>query len=354
MGKRKRPYEAVGPTGMRYRLFGRTGWYISVVAGNESFPAPVAERAMMLGVNYWHKAQGIRHLPELIRKHNARKWTMVEFCIDPGKSKAQIVSNFKRRMSALGYEYVDWFKMHVRWDDTLFEAFQDLKGEGLVRWLSVSFHAKPQDVRRYVDSGAIDAVQIMVNPTSGREVRELCSHCLKKGVGVIAMKTMAGGPRRWAKDPRLVKALKKHFPDIKSIPQAIVKFVLSIPGVSSVVVACRNFDQLRDTVLGAGMKLTATERRGLEALGAALRAEFCELCGECELACPKGLPVREILRMELYLVAYEDRRAALEVYKSLPRRARPEVCDLCGLCETRCPRGIPVVERIRAVIEALV
>ena len=338
---------------MRYRLFGRTGWYISVIAGNESFPAPVADRAMGLGVNYWHKAQGIRHLPELIRKHNARRWTMVEFCIDPGKPKAQIVANFKSRMRALGYDYVDWFKMHVRWNDTLFEAFQDLKREGLVRWLSVSFHARPQEVRRYVDAGAIDAVQIMVNPTSSREVIDLCAHCLKKGVGVIAMKTMAGGPKRWAKNQRLMQVLRQHFLDLKSVPRAIVKFVLSIPGVSSVVVACKNLDQLRDAISGAGMRLAAMERRGLEALGAALRSEFCQLCGECERLCPKGLPIREFMRMELYLSAYGDRRTAWEVYKSLPRWKRPEACDFCGLCERACPRGISVAERTRAISEAL-
>jgi hypothetical protein len=33
----RQPYEITGSTGMRYRLLGSTGQYISVIAGNESF-----------------------------------------------------------------------------------------------------------------------------------------------------------------------------------------------------------------------------------------------------------------------------------------------------------------------------
>ena len=51
----QKPYEIRGPNGMRLRLFGRTGRYISVIAGNETFPTPVADKAIALGINYWHK-----------------------------------------------------------------------------------------------------------------------------------------------------------------------------------------------------------------------------------------------------------------------------------------------------------
>ena len=277
---------------------------------------------------------------------------MVEFCIDP-KPADQAEREFKSALRRLGYSHVEWFKMHIRWDDRLLEAFRRLKQQGLVRWLSVSFHASPEVIKRHVDSGLIDQIQISLNPTSSKSVLDLCAYCKSKGVAVIAMKTMAGGPGRWRRNPRLMRVLKQYFPNIRSIPQAIVKFVLSIPGVSSVVVACKNLEQLRDVMAGAGLRLTAEERRGLEVLGAAMRSEFCQLCGECEPACPRGLPVREFMRMELYLTAYGDRDAAYEVYKSLPRWMRPEACDGCGLCERACPQGVSVVERIRAVLRGM-
>jgi len=337
-------YEIEGTTGMRYRLFGRTNQYISVIAGNETFPPPVIDKAIRIGVNYWHKARG-RELSNLIRKHKVRKSVMVEFCLD-NKPREELLRKFKNNMRRLGYDYVDFYKMHIRYSDEAVEAFQQLKKEGLVKFLSASLHESPKNVRRIVDKGVLDAIQIMINPLSGEEVKKLCAYCKEKGIGVIAMKTMVGGPKKWKSNRKLMERLKKFLPNTQDIARAIVKYVLSIEGVSAVVVACRNIEQFQDAVLASGMKLSSAERKGLEIFASEMRGEFCQMCGLCEEVCPKGIQIRELMRAELYLTTYEEPDRAWEVYSSIPPWRRAEMCDRCGICEESCPYGIPVVQRI--------
>jgi predicted aldo/keto reductase-like oxidoreductase len=216
-------------------------------------------------------------------------------------------------------------------------------------------------VKQIVDKGVLDAIQIMINPLftfwsgeyAGAKVRDLCAHCKEKGVGVVAMKTMVGGTKKWESNPALFDRLKKYFPNARNVARAIVKDVLSMDGVSAVGVACRDIQQFQDAVSAVGRKLSSTEREGLEVFASAMRSEFCQMCGRCEMSCPQGVPIREMMRAELYLTAYDDPDSARKVYMSVPRWRRPERCDGCSRCESSCPNGVRVGQNLRR-LQALV
>ncbi len=365
-----KPYEVRGPSGLRLRRFGKTGRYVSVIAGNETLPTPVAQRALQLGVNYWHKAGEIggtaarrpADLSEMLEKRNARKSVLIDFAhgnplVEQDKDK--LVAEFKEAMRRCGFDFVDFYKMHGGYTREDVAAFEDLKQQGLVGALAASLHDAPEIVKEIVDFESLDAIQIPINRPmvfwsdrrSGGRLRELCAYCKQKGVGVIGMKTLAGGPTRWQANHRLIARLKKFFPDTKSLAKAIIKDVLTIDGLSSLVVMCQTEQQLREAVDASGGQLADSERRGLDVFAAGMRSEFCQMCGRCQQACPQGVAVRDVLRAELHFAAYADRAGASQIYRAVPRYRRASACDGCEQCARACPNGIPIVRRIRQVGE---
>jgi hypothetical protein len=356
---------------MRYRLFGRTGRYISVIAGNEIFPLDVTRKALDCGINFWHKTNGCEYpatrkpheLSDGLRKKKRRKAVMVEFSHgdEPGITRDKLIAEFKDALVRFRFDSVDFYKMHGIYSEEGVAAFKELKQQGLVRHLAASLHYTLDEIKAFVDRGDLDAIQIMINSPmivwsrseSGQDLRKLCAHCKKKSIGVIGMKTMVGGPRGWRFMKATVKQLKEYFPDTKSIAQAIVKDVLSIDGLSSCVIACRTMRQFSDTVGALSLKLSARERKGLDLFAAAVRGQFCQSCGHCEKTCPQRIPVAQLMRAELYRTAYDDPDRAWKVCRSLPASRNPNACSGCARCEQVCPHGIPIVRRLSSLRDFL-
>ena len=77
------------------------------------------------------------------------------------------------------------------------------------------------------------------------------------------------------------------------------------------------------------------------------------MCRQCVQTCPRGIPVSEILRYDLYLTCYKQPREARRLYRDLPREQRASACDNCGACEKTCRQKLPVMERLQAAHQRL-
>ena len=123
--------------------------------------------------------------------------------------------------------------------------------------------------------------------TSG--VGKVLAFAKERGVGVVAMKTMAGVPR---------EHLGANLGEGVSLPQAKLKWVLEDDSVSAVITEMDTFDKLEENLAVSGKPLSSAESEFLMRYVEAAGRDVCRLCGTCLPGCPSGIPISDVLRRE--------------------------------------------------------
>jgi predicted aldo/keto reductase-like oxidoreductase len=144
------------------------------------------------------------------------------------------------------------------------------------------------------------------------------------GLGVVAMKTMAG-----AKDINIPAALKWVFQN-KNIHT-------SIPGFTA-------FDEL-DVCLACATEpqLTGDEESYLAQADVA-PSLYCQQCNSCTSQCTKHLPIPDLMRAYMYNYGYHYPAEARTLVASLHLPSNP--CASCTSCKVKCTNGFAVAEKV--------
>jgi hypothetical protein len=70
------------------------------------------------------------------------------------------------------------------------------------------------------------------------------------------------------------------------------------------------------------------------------------MCGDCDGACSKGLPVADLIRYVSYAEGYGEFAMAREQYLDLPQHLQNVRCGDCSDCTVSCRHGVNVVGRV--------
>ncbi len=118
-------------------------------------------------------------------------------------------------------------------------------------------------------------------------------------------------------------------------------------------------DEIDENVRAGSVEgpLTATEQGLIDEIRrrtSALGERFCTSCGYC-LPCPQEVNIPGIFRLWNLQRGYgNDAYSRLEYQKLCEQRhwadfpgASAEHCVECGLCETKCPEGLPVMADLK-------
>ncbi len=335
---------------MEYRYLGPSRAGVSVIGGNETYKPEIMAEALKYGVNYWHKAGGLPHWPDVFARSGVKRSTqIIEICMDDAPVE-QLVQRFKAALRRLRQDYVEVYKMHMRPSENHLEAFEQLRQQGLVKLLALSQHdLGDAAAAELVQRKLVDHVQVMLNPAPNQTRDKFVQLCRQAGVGVMAMKVKMGGPKRWQRileNQQLRRRLQPYLPNEKAISQALIKWALAQPGVVCVQTAMSSVEQFREDVKAGLKPMTEGEAVGVGILREALVGHACAQCGRCEEACPNGLAIADMQRAHMYATAYEDLELAERTVARIPRAQRAEMCEGCGACEQVCPMGLPIRQRL--------
>jgi hypothetical protein len=225
-------------------------------------------------------------------------------------------------------------------DEPMLAAFDELRKEGKVRYLAVSSHG-PYHMERLltdaVESGRFDYIMPAFNFLKFPKMPDVLRLAAAKGVGVVAMKTLAG-----ARDAG-VAATEVPF------EQAAFKWVLKHPEVAGLVVTIKRVSDLDLFLPASGQPFTALDQQALDRYAALYGADYCRTgCSACEPACPLGVPIASVLRFQMYFSDYGDQKRAMQEYAALERGA--DACAACPAepCVGACPHGLPVAAKLMA------
>jgi predicted aldo/keto reductase-like oxidoreductase len=138
--------------------------------------------------------------------------------------------------------------------------------------------------------------------------------------------------------------IKKHnLTDSEAIRSAAYRFVLNNKNAHSALFNFSNFDEVDSVLKVSGSRLSGNDKKTLAALSQGCGDLYCRhACGVCENTCPAGVPVNTIMRYNHYFDAQKREKYAVEKYAALPT-AKADRCYGCaGNCEQACPYGVPI------------
>lgn len=360
----------------RYQRLGKTDLTISDIScGAGRLPsASLVLRAFDRGINYVDTAPDYGRSEEYIGralqrfKQRDKVYIASKFChqgpykageshLQAGSSVAEYIQAVEGSLRRLHTDYLDVAFVHAMGenrdyqaerqrllDPGMLEAVGRLKEQGKVRYLAVSSHG-PHNMERLmmeaVRSGHFDIVMLAFNFMKFPQIPDLLTEAQARGVGVVAMKTLAG-----AKDMDLSPGIDQGS---EAFAHAAFKWVLKHPQVAGLVVTMKRARQIDEYLGASGTPFSAADQRLLDRYAARYGREYCRTgCDDCESRCPAGVAIASVLRYQMYFDDYGQEKDAMRAYAALADKASPCVGCESHSCVAACPHGLPVAAKLRA------
>ena len=340
-----------------YRTLGRTGLKIAIISfGAMLTPEPeVMKIAFDHGVNYVDTARrymGGKNEEIVARalKGNRDKVYVATKISPASTSKENIFKDVETSLKALETDYVDVIQLHnlTGREDRIFnpeirETLLRLKEQGKVRFFGVTTHKNEAEVLHALADDKdrfFDTALVKYNFKSDAQTKQAIARAAQANIGIIAMKTLAGG---YATD-----VLGPFSPY-----QAAIKWVLQDQHITATIPGMRDLAQLREDIAVMRTRFGYLDNFILKRYGAAVQPYYCHLCGKCEATCPKGVAISTINRCLMYAEAYKSPVLARSTYHEIPSSLSASVCLDCSDCVARCINklDIPVkMERARKLL----
>ena len=284
---------------MQYRTFGRSGWQVSEVGygmwgmagwtgSDDGESLASLDRAVELGCNFfdtaWAYGDGKSELllGQTLRRNTGkrlyvatkippknRKWpARAEYRLDDVFPADYIREYTEKSLKNLGVETLDLQQLHV-WSDTWAaderwqRAVEDLKTDGLIRAFGISINRwEPENVLRALDTGLLDAVQVVYNVFDQNPEDRLFPASLERNLAVIARVPFDEGsltgtltrdtrwpdgdfrnlyffPEHLEETLRRVDRLREDVPTGMTMPELALRHILQHPAVSTVIPGMR-------------------------------------------------------------------------------------------------------------------
>ena len=346
---------------MEYRDLGKTGMKVSAVSfGVMTLTDPaVLFKALDLGINYFDTAWMYQNgkneelLGKVLKEYGRKKafvatkiapvFSFRAKDIMPMEKPEKMEEKMGQSLKRLQTDYVDVLFLHnivkPEWatHEPMLKFLEKMKQQGKARFVGISFHegsTLTSVAQAGLQTNFYDVFLAALNFKSPPEHAEALKAARQKGIGVIAMKTQAGGyqdVRRGSLSPfqaALAWALQNEFVDC------------AIPGMA-------NLDQVVENAGAAGKKLGWSERKTLHAYYRSIRDRYCLRCGECSGTCPYETAIPTVNRALMYYEGYGDRELARSTYQKLGSTENARSCVTCRDLTCSCVNGINIAERMR-------
>ncbi|MDE5590881.1 MAG: aldo/keto reductase [Acetatifactor sp.] len=378
---------------MQYRRLGKTNLMVSEIGfgaewmerhNYEECKAAI-DRADELGINIldcWMsepnvrtnigKALAGRRERWFIQGHIGSTWQDGQYVRTRDVDKCQMA--FEDLLTRLQTDYIDLGMIHFidqesDWDAAIngpyIQYVKELKASGKIHHIGMSTH-NPVMAKRAVESGFVEMILFSINPAFdllpptdnldnyfAEEYQEdlggidpvraeLYKLCEQNDIGITVMKGYAGG--------RLFDAKRSPF-GVALTPVQCIHYCLTRPAVAAVMAGYDTPEHVEQAV--AYESASSEEKDYASILARAPRHTFsqgeCTYCGHCK-PCPAEIDIAMVNKYYDLAVMQTEVPAAVKAhYLALEQRA--DACVGCRSCESRCPFGVKVAERMKKTVE---
>ncbi|MGA2116316.1 MAG: aldo/keto reductase, partial [Bryobacteraceae bacterium] len=283
-----------------YGTLGKTGLKVTRVSFGcmTTSDQSVIERAADMGIRYFDTARvyqggnNERMVGAALKKHRNDVYISSKTL---GKDRQSALADLDTSLKELQTDHLDIWYLHSRStpdmvNDELMEAQRVAKKDGKVRFAGVSFHGGHAEmIPAMLKLNHFDVFLMSYNFTMDPATEPLMAAARKAGVGIVAMKALAGGvrPTSFYKVPseKLNKLTRQ------GAPVAALKWVLRNPNVDTVIPTMTDEDQLAENIAAMTAPFTDADSKLLAMRLEEIKPFYCRMCGRCDGKCPQGLPV---------------------------------------------------------------
>lgn len=303
-------YKTLGRTGLSVSEIGFGCGNVGglMIRGEHADQVKAVARAMELGINYFDTAsqygagQSETNLGRVLNELNAQVYVGTKYRLeteDGADIKGGVIRSVDASLARMAREQVDLIQLHNRVspqrdlaggtlsvEDVLgevVEATEMLRAQGKVRFWGLTGVGVTESLHRVVDSGALYSVQTvynLLNASAGADVapgfdmpdyKRLIDRANAAGMGVVVIRVLAAGALSGVAERDTVAVpsvapigsgrdyqqdldrsagfrfmVSEGFAD--DLVEASIRFALSNPGVSTVLVGYSNMDHLEQSV----------------------------------------------------------------------------------------------------------
>ncbi|MCJ7813349.1 aldo/keto reductase, partial [bacterium] len=192
---------------VEYRTLGRTGLKVTTVSygAMRTRDEAIIHQALDAGINYIDTARGYmdgfnEQVVGNVLKNRRKDAYLATKILNGLDTAAAISESMEASLKALQVDYVDVIQFHMVSDvnyiknETVMKAIQKIKEDGKGRFIGFTTHQNQVAlIKEAIKLDFYDTILVGYSFQSPQELTDAIQEAAKAGIGIIAMKTQAGG-----------------------------------------------------------------------------------------------------------------------------------------------------------------
>lgn len=327
-------YTNLGNTGLKVSRLGFGGIPIQRITQEEA--TALIYKLPEYGINYIDTARGYTVSEEYLGI--AMEGIRDKFVLatkSMARTREAMEKDIETSLKNLRTDHIDLYQVHnappaqmkiVTGEGGALEALLEAKAAGKIGHIGITAH----EIGTFEMGLEMDWVETIMFPYNFVELQaaDLIRKCAEKGKGFICMKPLAGGA-------------------IENAPLAM-RFIASNKDITVNIPGMANEDELKQNVAAAcdPAPLSEDDLKEVQNIRDTLGNQFCRRCNYCQ-PCTMGINISFCFTINGYLTRYGLKDWAISRYKGMA--VEPNACVECGMCESRCPYHLPIIEMLKDV-----
>jgi len=271
------------------------------------------------------------------------------------------------QLQRLQVDYVDFYLLHAmgkeRWDIVkqfgILEFLDRAVKAGKIKHVGFSFHEEIDFFKEILDAYDWALCQVQFNYMEDRRWEEEIKYAASKDIAVVVMEPLLGG-KLATNQPDDIKAEFDKVETNRTAAEWALRWVLNHPEVTLLLSGMSNMPQVEENLKimdkAVVNNLSAKELEVIDKVRDIYEAKTkvkCTGCNYC-VPCPQNVAIPNIFGLYNEAAIYNLDEQSKAFYKKAVKSENGTLpCVECGICETKCPQKLPIIQHLKEANEHL-